>query len=719
MPPRKSVIALAVCAVLIAAWTLPARGQSAPPGGITMPTNTGSGTKGGAPARPSQTWSILPPGSTAQQSTTPGGIVVPAAVMPTSGQQGGGSQPTTTDGGGARREGNGPAAAQRGPQPLRPLQSLLVGPGFRLAETGPPEVPLVTSGGLPLYGGTPLVPTREMAASPNGFDIRLTYTNTTDAAQPMGGIQIADIRLGERVEVLDARHGTDKWTVLDRSRDGLRTVTGGWPAELYSPVAVIRDANLIVGTSVQYAALEYRHGVNVTVGPRPGEAGQTWAIWYDFPGEIAAGQTRVYTLSVRLASRSESWLKTLLPYRDFFKATYGGVQYSRDPRPITAAAVAFEQDTSPGNPRGFAYPNLRPDINGWRPWAKEITARRTLGYQRTMVWAASGVYAANKHRNYPANSLSPMDDIPVMRNSKAELANAASPSMQIGYWLGSATRYETGWDSAEPSKPITLGNEEEEAQFFRELNFAASLNAKVVGLGGLTSDDPYFLHTWVTKVKQKQPKLKLVAEGSVSDILHTMVGSFMFEWDVSEDEKPVLADFLLPGHEMWVSVWGQSMSKELGRRPTIAEFVRCYERYAASGYIPVDVNAVAIPATLMAAKGWDSSIPTELRPKQIPGTPAAGATEAANQASSPASGARNNAVPAAAAQTGTGTPSSGASTTATGQTQPAATAKPQGSQPQMLTPRRTKPAATPAPTPPPAAPAPAPLAPTNPDRPDH
>jgi len=686
-----------------------------------MPTNTGSGTKGGAPARPSQTWSIIPPGSTAQQATTPGGIVVPAPVMPTSGSQGGGPQSTMPDGGSVRRDGSGPAAAPRGPQPLRPVQSLLVGPGFRLVETGPPEVPLVTSGGLALYGGTPLVPTREMVASPNGFDIRLTYTNTTNAAQPLGGIQIADIRLAERVEVLDARHGTDRWTVLDRSRDGLRTVTGGWPAELYSPVAVIRDANLIVGASVQYAALEYRHGVNITVGPRPGEAGQTWAIWFDFPGQISPGQSRVYTLSVRLASRSESWLRTLVPYRDFFKATYGGVKYSRDPRPITAAGVAFEQDTSPGNPRGFAYPNLRPDINGWRPWAKEITARRTLGYQRTMVWAASGVYAANKHRNYPANSLSPMDDIPVMRNSKAELANAASPSMQIGYWLGSATRYETGWDSAEPSKPITLGNEEEEAQFFRELNFAASLNAKVVGLGGLTSDDPYFLHTWVTKIKQKQPKLKLVAEGSVADILHTMVGSFMFEWDVAEDEKPVLADFLLPGHEMWVSVWGQSMGKELGRRPTIAEFVRCYERYAASGYIPVDVNAVAIPATLMAAKGWDSSIPTELRPKQIPVTPSAGASDTAAQASSQAPGARSNTAPAAGAQTGTAAVPGGTGTAATGQAQPAAApaptapARPQGTQPQMLTPRRTKPAATPAPAPPP----PTPPAPVNPDRPDH
>jgi hypothetical protein len=199
----------------------------------------------------------------------------------------------------------------------------------------------------------------------------------------------------------------------------------------------------------------------------------------------------------------------------------------------------------------------------------------------------------------------------------------------------------------------------------------------------------------------------------------------MFEWDVAEDEKPVLADFLLPGHEMWVSVWGQSMGKELGRRPTIAEFVRCYERYAASGYIPVDVNAVAIPATLMAAKGWDSSIPTELRPKQIPVTPSAGASDTAAQANSQAPGARNNTAPAAGAQTGTAAAPGGTSTAATGQAQPAAApapaaaARPQGTQPQMLTPRRTKPAATPAATPAPAAPAPTPPAPVNPDRPDH
>lgn len=565
--------------------------------------------KGGGAARPSQSWGVVPPGSTAQTPTTPGSIVVPAPALTTGGPQPGTPASGAGEGAPARKESKPGGAAARGPRPLPPLQSLLVGPGFRLSEPGPPEVPLVTGGGMAIHRGTPLVPTRELVSAANGFDIRFTYTNTTEAALPMGGIQIADIRLGERVEVLDARHGTDKWSVLDRTRDAQRNVSGAWPADLYSPVAVIRDSDMIVGASVQYAAIEYRHGVSVTVGSRPNEAGQTWAIWFDFPGQISPGQTRIYTLSVRLASRSESWLKTLVPYRDFFALTYGGVQYARDPRPITAAGIAFEQDTSPGNPRGFAYPNLRPDINGWRPWAKEITARRTLGYQRTMVWAASGVYAANKQRNYPANALSPMDDIPAMRNSKAELANAASPSMQIGYWLGSATRYETGWDSAEPSKAITLGNEEEEGHLFRELNFAASLNAKFVGLGGLNSEDPYFLHTWVTKIKQKQPKLKLVAEGAVADIVHAMVGSFLYEWDVSEDEKPVLADFLLPGHEMWVSVWGQAMTKELGRRPTFAEFIRCYERYAANGFIPVDVNAVTIPANLMAAKGWEKLDP--------------------------------------------------------------------------------------------------------------
>lgn len=635
-----------------------AKGDAAP--SINMPSNTGGQKAKPAPAKSG----ILPPGTIQALPTTPGVVVVPtgATLSSVSGvsnsrlDPAAGNSPPTPNVGGATPP--APASIGTGPSPnsntlpqgLGPIQSTIIksmrgnllGTGFRLVDAGPPEVVFVSGSNGWMFGDTTLVPRRDVTVVADGIDIRLTFTNTTSGALPVGTIQVSDIRLGDRVEILDARHGVEHFDVFDRNVTPLKVNNNGWPGDLYSPIAVLRDEKYTVGVSIQYPALEYRHGVDIRVGDGTrwyGDGGPFWHVRMDVPGMVPAGQTRIYTLSVRIAPRTDSWLKTLIPYRDYFQSTYGGVRYQRDPRPVTAAMIAFDENASPGNTRGFAYPNLRPDINGWRPWAREITARRSLGYQRSMIWAAAGIYSQNRLKNYPSNSLSPMDDLLMMRNSKAELANAASPSMQVGYWLGYATHFETAWDTPTPQRLITLDNAQQEGYFFKELDFAASLNAGLIGLDAFVSDDPYFLYTWLTKLRQRQPNIKFISELSPPDIIHSLAGSFLFEWNVGENEKPLLADFILPGHETWVSVWGQELTRELGRRPTMAEFVRIYQRYSDSGYIVLDMNTVPLPPTVIAARTWETAIPPELRTPvggpvttpQVPaaaiGTPGSGNTE--------------------------------------------------------------------------------------------
>ena len=612
--------------------------NDAPPN-INMPSNTGGQKTRSAPSK----GGTLPPGTIQALPTTPGVVVVPtggtfnnnASEVSTSrsGPDAADPTPTATAGNAVPPSPPAtPASVGTGANPgsfnsspglgpiqntiIRSMRGNLLGTGFRLVDAGPPEVVFVSGSNGWMVGDTTLVPRRDVTLVADGIDIKLTYTNTTSAPLPVGVIQVSDIRLADRVEILDARHGIEHFDVFDRNVTPLKVNNNGWPGDLYSPVAVLRDEKYTVGVSLQYPALEYRHGVDFRVGDGTrwyGDGGPFWHVRIDVPATVPPGQSRIYTLSVRVAPRTDSWLKTLVPYRDYFQATYGGVRYERDARPVTAAIIAFEENASPGNNRGFAFPNLRPDLNGWRPWAREVTARRSLGYQRSLIWAAAGIYSQNGFKNYPSNSISPMDDIPMMRNSKSELANAASPSMQVGYWLGYSTCFETAWDSPTPQRLITLGNAEQEGYFFKELDFAASLNAGLIGLDAFTSNDPYFIYTWMTKLRQRQPNIKFISELSPPDIIHSLAGSFLFEWNVGENEKPLLADFLLPGHETWVSVWGMALTRELGRRPTMAEFVRSYQRYSDSGYTVLDVNAVPLPPTITAARTWETAIPAELR----------------------------------------------------------------------------------------------------------
>jgi len=519
------------------------------------------------------------------------------------------------------------------PTTITRITGELFGTGFKMADAGPPMVQFVTGSSGHVYGDTRLVPRRDLTVVADGIDIRLTYFNNTDEPQPMGTINVGDLRLGDVTEVLDARTGADRWNRFDRTTNPQKTSTLSWPGDLYSPIAVIRDTRYTVGFSIQYPALEYRHAVNMRIGDGrrySTDGGPYWFVRIELPTSLAPGQTRSYTLSIRVAPRSESWLKTIVPYRDYFRATYGSVQYTRDPRPVTGAAVAFQHELSPGNQRGFVHQNLRPDVHGWRPWARELTARRSLGYQRNMIWAAAGIYRENQDKNYPPNSLTPMDDIPMMRDSKAELANVASPNMQVGFWLGYATKFARLWDTPEPYRDITLGNAEEEGLLFRELDLAASLNSTLIGLDAFVSNDPYFIHTLLAKIRQRHPNMKYIAEVSPPDLTHLYAGAFLFEWDVRDNERPMLADFIVPGHETWVAVWGTQMQRDLGRRPTIAEFVAAYQRYSDAGYTILDVNAIPVPSTLLAARSWEVTVPASLREPGSTGTPPGGTLAGSN-----------------------------------------------------------------------------------------
>src|SRR5207249_3767796 len=151
------------------------------------------------------------------------------------------------------------------------------------------------------------------------------------------------------------------------SADGATFVSRSWtyPGELYSPAVVLSNEDYAVGLSIQYPVLEARHEVRLGLTGIPGAAGANTCAWvarFQLGGttqrlahgaEIGAGQTRTYVVSLRVCASPKEWVRTLLPYREFFRATYGGVRYARRPEPIMSVAMSDPALLSRQNARGW------------------------------------------------------------------------------------------------------------------------------------------------------------------------------------------------------------------------------------------------------------------------------------------------------------------------------------------------------------------------------
>ncbi len=494
------------------------------------------------------------------------------------------------------------------------------------------------------FGDSVIKPVTKMTATADGGDMSFTYTNNTNQPQKLGKLLFQGIRLSDRIEWMDVRH-TGKPIVNDRFAPQQGYTRGGnWPNDLYSPVCVIRDSNYVMGFQIMYPAVEYKHGVDVVLSDTQrwsGDGGPNWYVHFFLRGTIAPGETRTYTVAVRAAPASEHWLKTLIPYRDYFQSVYGkGASYVRDPRPIAVLGCAQMNNISNANPRGFTFPDRRPDLNGFRPWAKEAQRRQTeMGYQRVMFWALSGLYRAHPERNYPSNAITPVYQFAKAYETRMELANAASPTLSVGYYLGYALNVERGWDTNSRFERVVPTNPNSLSIAMKEHDAARELNATMVGLDAFGDADPWLVYSYMLYLRDRYPNVKYVAELSPPDIIHTLSASFLFDMDVQEPN--LMADFLIPGNETWLCNWGQQLAKQLGRRPTVSEYTTMSRRYAQMGYIILDINEINADSSLNAAEGWITNIPADLRtplPAKPPALKSPPAWRLLNDATPPSGG---------------------------------------------------------------------------------
>ncbi len=538
-----------------------------------------------------------------------------------------------------------PDPAATAPQPVPPEFVATVGADSMVTLTevatgreiiSPNRMPLWTpNGGFPEEDSLP--PTVIFQPKTNGFDVVYQFTNDTGVVKKIGNVYVGGIRFGQ--EIMLRKFDTDgKELVVNHNNSNYFDGGNSYPYWYYSPVIVAREGNIVLGASMCYNAVSYQHNVLMRMespGGKFTEGGRNWQMLFQLnsktefseAGNIQPGETRTYKLTLRAeklkaGDHENEWLRTLVPYRDYFVGQYGGVQYERDPRPIAVFDVSSLGAISTGNERGWNG-NERLDTHGWGMWVDRLAAVRDRGFNRFVMYGAGGMYNINRENNYPFQITSPWNQFPVILNTLPLLQSfiQSVPSGELGFWWGRSVQVMKTWDTPtieilDPSNPehVQLG--------FAEMDNAVLAGATTIGLDSVAAQGVWDTYEWLTMLHERYPQVKFIAEPLSSDILHTLAGTFVYGTRVGVDEAYniegpiVLADFINQGHEVWAGISANPL-RILEGIPAgddiPEEVIRLYmRRLADMGYVPFVQLGVTLNWPINAVESWNNSVPADL-----------------------------------------------------------------------------------------------------------
>lgn len=503
--------------------------------------------------------------------------------------------------------------------------------GAMLDATGIHAIDTTTGTDLVIASGpvinplAPLQPTVTLVPRTNGFDLDLVYTNATTTAQPLGQIMLRGIRLdAAQVTRRAIRDDSSEQTIALPADTGYDYAGPSfYPSSSYSPITSFSDSRYHVGIAVQYDPLEAQHELLFEVSSTPitGDAAhRNYAVdvvhrdaaKQDRIATLAAGATRRYVVNVRAVPAAQHWLETFVAYRNAFRERFGGVRYTRDPRPVVGHGLAYSELCSPENPFGMADPRL--DQQGWRPWVDRIITGAAMGYPRTMLWAPTGVYCTHPENNYPDQFMTQMNAVPMMAASKQDLLEIPASGMVLGTWWGRSTLITRPWDAA-TVVPLDPANPTHRAAAFAELDMATALGSTMIGLdafGWGTSE--WMAYAWLSELQAHAPGVRFITEALSSDFLHTLAPSYTVS--VYNPGPHVLADFLNPGHEIWAQIrWDLYFAGDpLWWKKPLADRLPEVARVAAMGMVvQVAGNGTPLEPIYDAAESWLTTVPAHLR----------------------------------------------------------------------------------------------------------
>ncbi len=449
----------------------------------------------------------------------------------------------------------------------------------------------------------------------DGFDIRFTYNNTSSEPVDLGGIVVGGIRLGDTVQSYDFRYDSKKVT-LAHNNANFYGPGHFYPSQIYSPVSIIQNDNYTLGFSLQYPILEYKHKIRTQIRS-PGGAylagGRNWEVEFKNYGQIPPGEQFVYTLTMRVTESGDEWMRTLLPYRDYFRSTYGGVDYQRNPNPVKAIQLADRSMAQDSNPRGFVNESRRPDVHGYEPWVNGLSTSPSRGFNRLMIFSPSGVYQHNQTWNYPFLFMTGLDDLPEMQSSMGEFTRLAKPDLDLGFWWGRSQQIHDYWDAPE-GRVMDINDPADIQQALDELDQAVALGATIIGLDAFTKIGHWDGIRWLKLMQDRAPGVTFVIEPKAPDFLHRLAPVWFDHTKIIGSK--VIADFLLPGHETWVGIRFDLIEDDLGRSLSSEERYEYLRHYNQMGYVaaPYWHNIdLAGAGDFSAAESWLDTIPRDLQ----------------------------------------------------------------------------------------------------------
>ncbi|MCC6427397.1 MAG: hypothetical protein IT435_11320 [Phycisphaerales bacterium] len=482
----------------------------------------------------------------------------------------------------------------------------------------------------------------EIRPQPTGYDMVVTFSNPTDQARPAGALYAGMFTLGPSVTYFDFRYGSQPVQADFATYVGQQF---NYPDSQYAPVWVFMNGEYAVGVSILYPMLSYEHDLRIGLmnptGSNDGEGGKGWGIsakisnkgtepWdqqLPFSAMIPPGQERTYVLCVRVSHNPGEWARTLLPYRRYFRESYGGVTYRREGKPLQPVVIAENSYLEPSNKLGFTYiASRRPDVFGWKPWADALKQAPKGNIQ--MLWAPSGIYYEQAALNFPFQMTTHWQSDPKLATALDPvigLKAVGSAGVPLGLWWGRSVEVATEWEPAEmPTLDVTDSAQREIA--FREMDLAVQAGVTVVGLDTFSPGRVQLarLYMWLHDLRERYPTVRFIVEPNACDLLHSLAGSFISGWKDATNPGNIeglyrvnvphaLADFLLPGHETFLAFRYNGYREYFNINPTPELIQQDMEKFAAMGFTPAIFEELGGLPTVQIARTWETTVPADLR----------------------------------------------------------------------------------------------------------
>ncbi len=499
------------------------------------------------------------------------------------------------------------------------------------------NAPIILSRGTPILEHFDPAIKAEVALQeqPSGGDLIFRFTNTAGEPKRLGVINLGIATIGRKISYWDFRD-----VPRLRAVDG-QSFAAQWadyPDELYSPVFVLQGDKYTLGISLLYPVMAYKHDVRLSISSPggkqvSGEGGRGWLARFqlgsigDAPAaalahesELRPGESRTYVVCVRAMASGPGWQRTLVPYRNFFRELYGTVKYKRRPEAMQGFHVAAESWLEPSNPRGWN-PEFRPDLAGWSGLVRHLRDMKAGGI---VLRGQSGAAPSNSVPFQMATPWAKQQGYAELLDRERGLPSLPALGTELALWWGHSCQVSTTfegqvWEAFEPSYTDHV------QASLAEMDAAVRAGASTIILGDFRhAVTPIWTqYTWLRTLQARYPKARFVIEPSCSDILNVVAPTLVRatldqkatspETQLLVDGPNSLADFLVPGHEVWASHSYARYAEYFGAPADADRVARDAARIADAGYVPLLWWDGPLPVRVAAAESWSTSVPSDLK----------------------------------------------------------------------------------------------------------